>query len=98
MQYQLRVYKVKPGRMDEFLREWRETMLPLRARFGFRAHSAWRSDDDSTFTWVVGYDSDRPFDEVDAEYTSSPERRNVDPNPGRHLESWEAHRVTGVDF
>jgi hypothetical protein len=98
MQYQLRIYKVKPGRMDEFVREWRETMLPLRAKFGFRADSAWRSTDDATFTWVVGYDGDREFDDVDREYTTSPERQSVDPNPGRHLESWHAERITEVEY
>ena len=37
MRFQLRVYRIEEGSLDEFVREWRELLLPLRRKLGFSA-------------------------------------------------------------
>jgi hypothetical protein len=83
MTYQLRDYTVKEGEMDEWIQEWRDVVLPMRKKFGFEVVGAWAAVDENRFVWIVGHDGD--FAAVDAEYYNSDERKNVDPNPARHL-------------
>ncbi len=85
MRLQLRVYRAKPGELDAFVREWRELVVPLREHLGFRVHGAWRYEDGETFAWLLAYEGDGAFEEADARYYASPERRAFDPDPARHL-------------
>ena len=69
MASQLRVYKVKDGRMEEFVALWRDHLVPAREHHGFTIEGAWH--DDSTFAWVVHHDD---FERAEAVYYDSPER------------------------
>jgi hypothetical protein len=81
MQFQLREYTVLAGRLDDFVREWREHVLPLRVARGFSVFGPWIERESDRFVWVLGYDGDiRAAD--DAYYTSE-ERRAMDPDPAR---------------
>ena len=81
MQFQLREYRIEEGRLDDFVREWRELVLPLRLSLGFSVFGPWVEQEGSRFVWVVGYDGDiRAADEA---YYSSAERDAMDPDPAR---------------
>jgi hypothetical protein len=84
---QLRMYQIAPGEMDEFVREWRSSVVPLRRTFGFRLDNAWRIPGEDTFVWVITYEGDGQFADADAAYYASPERKAVQPNPARHIAS-----------
>jgi hypothetical protein len=86
MKYQLRSYRVRPGEMDEWLREWRELVYPLRLEHGFRIVGAWVNRTEDRFVWIVGHDE---FDAADRAYYASPARVAMDPDPARHLEEAE---------
>jgi hypothetical protein len=83
MTTQVRVYRIRPGALEEFEREWREHVVPLRRRFGFEVLGAWTGVEDNTFVWIIRRDGD--FAAADAAYYSSPERAALDPNPARHV-------------
>ena len=83
MEYQLRMYQVKPGELDEFVEEWQRVVVPLRRSLGFLVVDGWRGADSESFVWLVGYDGD--FAEADAAYYASPERAALDPDPARHI-------------
>jgi NIPSNAP len=83
MSTQIRVYRIKPGALHDFAREWREHVLPLRRRFGFEVLGAWASAEDDTFVWIVRHDGD--FAAADRAYYDSPERAALDPDPARHI-------------
>jgi NIPSNAP len=85
MQCQLRMYRVKPGELDDFVDEWRSHVLPLRLAVGFRVLGPWVVADDR-FVWLVGHDE---LDRADAAYYASPERAALDPDPARHLDPIE---------
>jgi hypothetical protein len=93
MEYELRLYTVKPGEMDEFVAEWRENVLPLRRAAGFELVGAWQTEDDR-FAWILGYDGD--FDAADAAYYESDTRRAVHPDPARHLDDRQHVRARRV--
>jgi hypothetical protein len=81
MHFQLREYLIEEGRLDDFVREWRELVLPLRVSMGFSVFGPWVDREASHFVWVVGYDGDiRAADEA---YYSSAERQVMDPDPAR---------------
>jgi hypothetical protein len=81
MTWQLRLYRVRQGDLDEWVREWREHVLPLRRAHGFEVHGPWLSED-GRFVWIIGH---ADFEAADAAYYASPERRGLDPDPARHL-------------
>jgi NIPSNAP protein len=83
VRFQLRVYIVKAGAMDAFVREWHEHVRPLRLSHGFSVLGPWTGDDGETFVWILGHDED--FEAADEAYYTSEERRAVDPDPARHL-------------
>jgi hypothetical protein len=80
---QIRVYRIRPGALEEFEREWRDHVLPLRRRFGFEVLGAWASVEEDTFVWILRHEGD--FAEADRAYYESPERAALDPDPARHI-------------
>jgi hypothetical protein len=81
MHFQLREYRIEEGRLDDFVREWRELVLPLRVSMGFSVFGPWVEREASRFVWVVGYDGD--IRAADEEYYSSAARYAIDPDPAR---------------
>jgi hypothetical protein len=84
---ELRVYTIFPGAMEAWVAEWREHVVPLRQRYGFRIPMAWVADG-HRFVWVLAYDGD-DFVAANDAYYASEERRTVEPEPSRHIEHAE---------
>jgi hypothetical protein len=87
--YELRMYTVHPGRMNDWLEEWSASVYPLRLEFGFEIVGAWVIDDTETFVWIVGWRGDGSIEEADRRYYEWPQRAEVHPNPARHLANTE---------
>ncbi len=81
MKYELREYTIEEGRLDDFVREWRELVLPLRVAMGFNVLGPWVEREASRFVWIVAYDGDLVA--ADATYYESDERRAMSPDPAR---------------
>ena len=81
MHFQLREYTIEPERLDDFAREWRELVLPLRVSLGFGVFGPWVERGASRFVWIVGYDGD--IRAANDAYYASPERAAMDPDPAR---------------
>ncbi len=97
MELYLRIYTIRPGAMEAWLAEWREHVVPLRRAVGFTVFGAWVSEQASTFTWLIGYDGPEGFQEANAAYYASPERKAVDPDPGRHIAEARELPVREID-
>lgn len=87
MQYQLRIYSVKPGALDAWVAEWSAHVLPLRQAGGLEVLGPWITRDDQRFVWILGHER---FAQADAAYYASDERRALDPDPARHLAATQA--------
>jgi hypothetical protein len=81
LKYQLREYVIEEGKLDDFVREWREHILPLRLALDFGVLGPWVDREASRFVWMIGYDGD--FEEANARYYASPVRAAMDPDPAR---------------
>ncbi len=92
MRYQLRDYRVLPGRMDDFVTLWRAQVVPLREQLGFLVVGAWSNPETDRFVWIVGYEGD--FEAADADYYASPQRRAMSPDPAELLAHTSAEFVT----
>ena len=79
--WQLRLYRMEPGRLDDWVREWRDNIRPLREAGGFTVIGPW-IDRDECFIWLIGHDD---FESADAAYYASAERAALDPDPARLL-------------
>ncbi|GAC1653222.1 MAG: hypothetical protein NVS9B1_02030 [Candidatus Dormibacteraceae bacterium] len=91
MPKQLRIYTVKPGEMEDWCREWKAKIVPLRARHDFRIEGPWVIDAHDQFVWMMEYTGEDGWDVADARYYDSQERKDIAPEPMRHLvkrEQW----------
>ena len=95
-QFQLREYTVQPGEMAEWLEEWQTRIVPLRKQFGFRVIGAWTVEGTDQFVWILAYDGPTSWEEADADYYQSGERKAITPDPARHLLHTQVRMVTGV--
>lgn len=93
MDYQLRKYRIKAGRLDEFVGLWRNGVLPLRVAAGFRLVGAWVSEDTDEFVWIIGHED---FEDADAAYYSSDARKALRPNPADLIEASETQMMQAV--
>ena len=75
--------------MDAWLAEWHEHVRRLRLAHGFAILGPWVGDDGETFVWILGHDGD--FEAADEAYYASDERRALDPDPARHIETQQVH-------
>ena len=83
MDQQLRIYTLKPGRLEGFVALWREHVVPARQAHGFVVEHAWWDPELDRFTWIVSHPGD--FAAADAAYYASPERAGLPRNPGDDL-------------
>jgi hypothetical protein len=96
MTWQIREYTVKPGQMKEWIDEWRSRIVPLRLEHGFQVLGAWTVDGTDQFVWIIGYEGPKSWQEADAGYYESPERKAIDPDPARHLAQVTSRLMTAV--
>ena len=87
MEYQVRRYRIAPGKLDEFVHAWKAGVVPLREQFGFQFHGAWSIEESNEFVWVISYDRSEGFAAADAAYYASEERRRLSPDPAEYMVS-----------
>ena len=96
MSWQLREYTVKPGEMTHWIEEWRARLVPLREKHGFQVLGAWTVDGTDQFVWIIGYAGPMTWQQAEAGYYGSPERKALDPDPARYLVQTGARLMTSA--
>jgi hypothetical protein len=81
-EWQLRDYRIQPGRFEAFVDAWRSGVLPVRRRFGFEIQ-AWAIPAESRFVWVLAYSGPGSFADAEQAYHASAARTAVEPDPGQ---------------
>ena len=94
MTTQLRIYKIQPGKMDDFVKGWQHGVVPLRQKQGFRVDGAWISAEQNRFVWLLTYDGPEDWETKDRAYYASPERAALDPDPAKLIEEIDTTFVT----
>ncbi len=86
MQYQLRIYKIKPGTMAEFIDGWKTHVIPIRESFGFAVEGAWTNEALSEFVWLVSYAGEEGYEAANAVYYASDARKSMTWDPMQYIE------------
>jgi quinol monooxygenase YgiN len=89
---EVRIYTMKPGRLDDFLHVFQTGIVPTSSAYGIHVHGAWRNDDKNELVWVRSY-ADRATLEA---YENCPERAIYSPQSRDCLESLEVRTVENV--
>jgi hypothetical protein len=85
MAAQLRIYRLNPDRVEEFVILWREQIVPARRAAGLKVQGAWVSRDEAGFAWVVAHSGPGTFEEANQKYYDSEARRAISPPPDEFL-------------
>jgi hypothetical protein len=67
---QVRIYTVKDGMADSWVKHFNDRIVPTSARYGVRVLAAWLNRPDNEFIWVRAFDSEETL----KRYEESPER------------------------
>ena len=81
MASELRLYTINRGQMEEFVKVWREGVVPLRQEAGFRVEGAWIVEATNQFAWVVSLPDEEDWEARLGHYYSSPGRKALSPDP-----------------
>jgi len=85
MAVQLRIYRLDPDRVDEFVTLWREQIVPARRAAGFKVQGAWVSREEAGFAWVVSHSGPGTFEEASQAYYDSDARGAIQPAPDEFI-------------
>ena len=92
---QLRMYTINKGKMDEFVKLWRATVMPLRQKYGFTVEDAWIVEGENRFIWIMSL-ADGDWKTKDDAYFASPERKGLNPEPGSFVAHMELRFMVSV--
>jgi NIPSNAP protein len=93
---QLRTYTIREGSTQEWIRRWRERVVPLRTEFGFEIVGAWLDDERRLFFWVLSYDGPETFEEANDRLWASPEGVAMEGDTDEYILSWEMRTVERI--
>lgn len=90
MARQLRIYTMKPGRLDDWVDLFRRGTAPLRAAHGFEIE-AWTVPGKDEFVWLVSRGgSNEEFEAADQAYYELPEHKPIHEEALLYLEKGES--------
>ena len=94
MKSQLRIYDMKPGTMEEFAAKVDEELIPIRLDYGFTRSGPWIVEETYQYVWIVHYDGEGTFEEVDKRYYADPRRGEMSFNPMDYITKVDARMLT----
>lgn len=78
MLFELRQYKIREGKMDEWVRYMEEVIIPFQVAKGMVILGSFRAEDDATkYVWLRRFDSEEERARLYAEVYQSDHWRNV---------------------
>jgi hypothetical protein len=96
--YQLRIYRIRPGQMAQWVSEWRRDVYQPREKFGFKIIGPWVIEPSNQFIWILGYEGPEGFKARDAAYyTSLRGSPATVPNPARLIAQRDIWYMTSVN-
>ena len=96
MEYQLRRYRIQPGKLQECVEAWRASVYPLRLQHGFEVVGAWTIEECNEFVWILGYDGPEGFAAADAAYYASAARPTLSAHPRPYFVQTEQWFMSSV--
>lgn len=94
--WELRIYTINRGRLDDFVAAWLAGPYPIRTEQGFQIPAAWISRENNQFIWILGYDGPESWEDKQAAYYSSAARTSVDVDPITMIAHGDTWPITPV--
>jgi hypothetical protein len=82
---QLRLYTIDKGRLEDFAAAWRAGVYPLRLKMGYKIPVAVKIPETNQFVWLLEYDGPESWEQKEAAYYASDERKRVSPDPAQWI-------------
>jgi len=98
LEYQLRIYHIRPGTMADFIEGWRTHVVPIREQQGFKILHAFEHAPLNEFVWLLSWEGDEGFAAADAAYAASPARQELTWDPHLYIQSMELRILKSVPF
>ena len=95
---QLRIYKIKPGQMDNWLRFFHEKVVPLQSKFGISPMVGWVNAADSEYIWARDFAAGEPIEDQEKRYATSEERRTLMGDEAKQYIESMAVRVVELNY
>jgi quinol monooxygenase YgiN len=92
MPTEVRIYTMKPGKLDDFVEVFTKQIMPTSAQFGVRVHAAWLNRPSNEFVWVRSYDDEAALER----YSNSPERAVYTPLTQACIDTMEVRVVESI--
>ena len=96
MPTQLRLYTINRDCLQQFAKEWKEQVLPLRIEHGFEIHRAWIIERSNQFAWIISYGGSETWEAKERAYYASAERGAMEPNPARLIARSEEYFLEDI--
>ncbi len=89
---QVRLYTVKDGMMDSWVKHFNENIVPTSAKYGVHVQAAWANRAQNEFIWVRSFENEEAL----KKYEGSPERAAYLATNREHLARTEFRDVENV--
>jgi len=96
-EYQLRMYDVAEGKMDDFLAIF-PAVVEARRSVGFDVVGVWTIPEENKFVWIVSTDAPGGIEALADAYYASPLRAAIHPEPASLLDKIETRSMQAVAF
>lgn len=97
MALQLRIYDIKQGEMEEWLKLFHDKIVPMHSKFDMPVRAAWVAPERSQFVWMRELVGSGTAEEQEQRYRESDERAEViGDEPKRFIEQMEVRVVEPV--
>jgi hypothetical protein len=96
MIYQLRTYTVNRGMMDQWVKYFNETVVPIQKKHGIKVDGEWVNDDKNQFIWIRSFASVDDMKAREKAFYDSPEWKAVQDKARSHLARIEVQQMESV--
>ena len=85
MIYQLRTYTVNRGMMDQWVKLFSESIVPIQENLGMKIDAMWVNEDKNQFIWIRSFADAEDVKAADAAWGASPDWQALRENARSHL-------------
>jgi len=96
MKTQIRINTIMEGELSNFVKEWSNTIKPLRIKIGFQISNSWIDKEKNKFIWILKLKYDDDWERLDNKYYNSEERKSMTPNPARNITEMKCYFIDEV--
>jgi hypothetical protein len=93
---QVRIYTIKEGMMDGWVKLFNEKLAPYQAKHGINLIGAWVNEGQNEFVWLRTFEDEADRDAKLKAYFESPERMAVGDEPKKYVLKGDVRDVVDV--